>query len=62
MKQIPTTTLLEPEDDLEIGPLEILPSALTICFENNSEVKHPEWYGKETTVKVGEIAFTKNAP
>lgn len=56
------TTLLEPEEDLEVGIQEILPSALTICFENNAEVRRPEYYGKEVTVKIGEVAFIKNAP
>jgi hypothetical protein len=56
------TTLLEEDEDLEIGPKEVLPSAITFCLENHQEVKHEDLYPKETTIKIGEIAFTKNAP
>jgi hypothetical protein len=54
-------TLLE-DEDLQIGTLETLPSAITFCLENHQEVRNKGAYAQKTTLKIGEIAFTKDAP
>lgn len=62
MKQRPAILLEQEDEDLEIGTLETLPSAITFCLENHKVVQDPKWYAQETTIKIGEIAFAKNAP
>lgn len=61
MERQKTELECEDEDEIEIGTHESLPSALDICFENLEPVRY-SGYASETTVKIGPVAFVKNAP
>jgi len=52
------------EDDIEIGTLGTLPSAISFCLENNKPLTEYDRnvYGENATLKVGDLSFVKDAP
>jgi hypothetical protein len=56
------TVMEDSQEEIEVGTLETLPSAITFCLENNSEVKYPEFYGEKAAIKIDGITLAKDAP
>ena len=50
------------QEEIEVGTLETLPSAITFCLENHTEVEYPEFYREKAAIKIDEITLAKEAP